>query len=154
MRPRQKLPVRSIPSRLGTLLACAIVASTGCTNRSGERLAPSTSCELGDSAMVRDTIYFGRNKPTGGSVSDHEWQRFLSEVVTPRFPDGLTVMEATGQWKGKNGLVEREQSEVVTLLHNGERTKQQAVAELIANYKRRFHQEAVLRERARTCARF
>ena len=27
-------------------------------------------------------------------MSDTEWQRFLTEVVTPRFPQGLTVLEA------------------------------------------------------------
>ncbi len=151
--PRKEFP-RASRFRLGALLACVVVANTGCAGRSGERLTPSISCELGDSALVRDVVYFGRNKPVGGSVSDAEWQSFLTEVVTPRFPDGLTVVEGTGQWKGKNGVVERERSEVVTLLHNGKRAKRQAVVELIAEYKRRFQQEAVLHERMGTCAHF
>ncbi|MBK7975492.1 MAG: DUF3574 domain-containing protein [Deltaproteobacteria bacterium] len=112
------------------------------------------SCELDDTAQVRDTLYFGRNKPSGGVIADDEWKRFLDEVVTPRFPDGLTVLEATGQWKGKSGVVEQERSEVVTLLHAPDEASTNAVRDIAAEYKRRFGQEAVLRERTATCARF
>jgi hypothetical protein len=104
--------------------------------------------------MVRDVVYFGRNRPDGGIVSDAEWQAFLNEVVTPRFPAGLTVVDAVGQWKGATGVVEQERSEIVTLMHDGGPGARTAVAELAAEYKRRFRQEAVLRERTRTCARF
>jgi hypothetical protein len=104
--------------------------------------------------MVRDMVYFGRNRPDGGVVSDAEWQAFLTEVVTPRFPAGLTVVDAVGQWKGESGAVEQERSEIVTLMHDGGPGARTAVAELAAEYKRRFRQEAVLRERTRTCARF
>jgi hypothetical protein len=104
--------------------------------------------------MVRDILYFGRNRPTGGVVSDAEWQTFLDEVVTPRFPAGLTVVTASGQWRGQSGAVEREQAEILTLFHAGDEPARRAVAEVTAEYKRRFQQEAVLRERTRSCARF
>ena len=111
-------------------------------------------CAVGDSAMVRDVVYFGRNRPEGGVVSDGEWRSFLDQVVTPRFPSGLTVVEATGQWQGGTGAIEQERSEIVTLLHNGNEAARQSVAAIAAEYKRRFRQEAVLRERMTTCARF
>ncbi len=116
--------------------------------------APVGACEIGDAAMARDVLYFGRNRPDGGVVSDDDWQRFLDEVVTPRFPDGLTVFAATGRWKGKSGVLEQERSEVVMLLHSGDEAARGAVREVAAEYKRRFGQEAVLRERTATCARF
>jgi hypothetical protein len=75
-------------------------------------------------------------------------------VLTPRFPAGLTVVAATGQWKGKSGLVEQERSEVGTGFHSGDEAARQAVMEAVVEYKRRFRQEAVLRERMPTCARF
>jgi hypothetical protein len=99
-------------------------------------------------------VYFGRNRPAGGTVSDADWQRFLAEVVTPRFPAGLTVVEATGQWRGANGTVDQERSEIVTIFHAGDEASRRAVADVAAEYKRRFDQEAVLRERSATCARF
>jgi hypothetical protein len=116
--------------------------------------AVAATCAVGDTALVRDVVYFGRNRPGGGTVSDADWQRFLDEVVTPRFPSGLTVVEATGQWRGQSGVVERERSEVVTVFHGSDDASHRAVAELTAEYKRRFEQEAVLRERSATCARF
>jgi Protein of unknown function (DUF3574) len=104
--------------------------------------------------MVRDTLYFGRNRPSGGPVREAEWRQFLNEIITPRFPDGLTVVKATGQWRTTNGRIEREASEVVTVLHAGDPTARGRISEIIAEYRQRFDQEAVLRERAATCARF
>ena len=111
-------------------------------------------CEVGDTPRVRDVVYFGRNRPDGGMVTDEEWQRFLDEVVTPRFPAGLTVLSASGQWRGEKGAVEREQAQVLTLLHSGDETSRRGVGEISAEYKRRFAQEAVLRERMTACTRF
>jgi hypothetical protein len=103
---------------------------------------------------VRDVVYFGRNRPEGGTVSDAEWQAFLDQVVTPRFPAGFSVVQASGQWRGRSGVVEHERSELLTLLHSGTDAERRAVGELAEEYKRRFHQEAVLRERTPACVRF
>ena len=136
----------------------ALLAMIACAGRPAPMAAPApvvtAACAVGDTAMVRDVVYFGRNRPEGGVVSDGEWRSFLDQVVTPRFPSGLTVVEATGQWQGGSGTVEQERSEIVTLLHNGSEAARQSVAAIAAEYKRRFRQEAVLRERMTTCARF
>ena len=144
-------------TRLAVGLAWAALAGSGAACARAPAVAspaPASSCAVGDTGMVREVLYFGRNRPDGGTVGDAEWRAFLDEVVTPRFPAGLTVVEATGQWKGESGVVEQERSEIVTLLHDGGAAARQGVRELTAEYKRRFHQEAVLRERMATCARF
>ena len=128
-----------------------LLASSSCVQTFRAQVA---FCELGDAPMVRDVLYFGRNRPSGGVVTDAEWQQFLAEIVTPRFPDGLTIVEATGQWRGKSGAIEQERSEIVTLLHKGDESAKAAVVAITAEYTRRFHQEAVLRERTTTCAKF
>jgi hypothetical protein len=135
-------------------LVGAVIVLTGCAGRTAPAASPSPGCAIGDTALVRDVLYFGRNRPGGGAVTDEEWQTFLDQVLTPRFPAGLTVVAATGQWKGKSGLVEQERSEVVTILHSGDEAARRAVMEIVVEYKRRFQQEAVLRERMPTCARF
>jgi hypothetical protein len=99
-------------------------------------------------------LYFGRNKPDGGTVADADWQTFLNQVVTPRFPAGLTVVDATGQWKSATGVVEQEQSHIVTVYHAGDGASRRAVRDVALEYKRRFGQEAVLRERSPACAVF
>lgn len=128
--------------------------AAACTSQPAPGPTPVAACAVGDTALIRDVVYFGRNRPGGGSVSDAEWQGFLNEVVTPRFPAGLTVVQASGQWRGQSGVVEQERSEIVTLLHAGDEAARRSIAEIAAEYKRRFQQEAVLRERTPTCARF
>jgi hypothetical protein len=135
-------------------MICAVVVIAGCAGRASPSTSPSPTCAIGDTALVREVLYFGRNRPGGGTVTDEEWQSFLDQVLTPRFPAGLTVVAATGQWKGKSGLVEQERSEVVTVFHSGDEAARRAVMEVVVEYKRRFRQEAVLRERMPTCARF
>jgi Protein of unknown function (DUF3574) len=132
----------------------AVIVIAGCAGRASPSTTPTPSCAIGDTALVRDILYFGRNRPAGGAVTDEEWQSFLNQVLTPRFPAGLTVVAATGQWKGKSGVVEQERSEVVTVFHSSDEAARRAVMEVVAEYKRRFQQEAVLRERTPTCARF
>ena len=142
---------------MGAALKLLVAGTTlaGCAGKAAAAAPPpQAACAVGDTSMVRDVVYFGRNRPGGGIVSDDEWRRFLDEVVTPRFPSGLTVVEATGRWRGERGVVEQERSEMVTLLHDGGAAGRRSVAELAAEYKRRFGQEAVLRERMTTCARF
>ncbi len=138
----------------GYVIALGLAASAAACAGSAAGVVPVVSCPVGDTAMVRDVVYFGRNRPGGGTVSDPEWTRFLDQVVTPHFPDGFTVVEATGRWKGQSGAIEQEQSEVVTLLHSNDERARRAVAAIAAEYKARFRQEAVLRERTVTCARF
>ena len=53
---------------------------------------------------VEAKLYFGlgpADHPDQG-VSEAQWREFLDKEVTPRFPDGLSVLDAYGQWQGKN----------------------------------------------------
>jgi hypothetical protein len=142
-------PARSIAS-----LAALLGVVPACAGRPSGDVAPAVRCEVGDTVLVRDVVYFGRNRPAGGTVSEADWQAFLDEVVTPRFPAGLTVVAARGQWRGREGAVEREQAEVLTVFHPDDAAARRAVMEIATEYKRRFQQEAVLRERAPACTRF
>jgi hypothetical protein len=138
---------------IGLLTAVATVAACASTP-AAVAPEPRPSCEAGDTSLVRDALYFGRNRPTGGEVADAEWEAFLDEVVTPRFPGGLTVVDAYGRWRGRSGAVERERTEVVTVLHPSDPASQRVIEEIAMEYKRRFGQEAVLRERLGACTRF
>src|SRR4029450_4096020 len=78
-------------------------------------LAPPR-CPSGQAPAVQEVLYFGTDKP-GGRVSAEDWAQFLSEAVTPRFPDGLTSWQASGQWRSASGVVIREPSYVLNLVH-------------------------------------
>ena len=135
------------------VLLAGLLAVTSCSRPAGASSA-GAFCALGDTALVRDVLYFGRNTPGGTELSDSAWQQYVDEVVTPKFPAGLTIWDAAGQWRGASGKVEREKSKVLTLLHAGDPRSDGLVVEAIGEYKRRFAQEAVLRERVMTCSRF
>jgi hypothetical protein len=97
-------------------------------------------------AVVTDTLYFGTETPSG-TVSAAEWQTFVDEVVTPRFPQGFTVTRGEGQWRGPDGRIVHESSYILQLVHADFRRDEGAIAEIAAEYKARFHQDAVLRVR-------
>jgi uncharacterized protein DUF3574 len=103
------------------------------------------------SAQVRTTLYFGLSKQKG-SVSELEWQMFLRDEVTTRFPAGLTAWEAEGQWRGTDGTIGHERSKVLLLVHPDTPAARTAVQSVIERYRKGFDQESVLWETARVCA--
>jgi hypothetical protein len=96
-------------------------------------------------AVIADRLFCGLAIPGGGMVSDDEWKTFVSEVVTPRFPDGFTVWRAEGQWRGPDGATVREPSMVIEIVHPMSADDDRAVVEIADEYRRRFRQDAVLR---------
>ena len=91
-------------------------------------------------------LFFGARMPGGTMVSDQAWTDFLAEIVTPRFPEGFTVVEASGQyWSTKENRILAEPTQILWILHPDTSSSQQHLKEIIAHYKERFQQESVLR---------
>jgi hypothetical protein len=107
-------------------------------------------CGASSAAQVRTTLYFGLARPKG-SVTELEWQLFLRDEVTRRFPDGLTVWEAEGQWRTPDGSIDHEQAKVLLLVHPDTMAARQSVLAVIEAYRQRFEQQSVLWENARVC---
>ncbi|MEG4586367.1 DUF3574 domain-containing protein [Microcoleus sp. MOSTC5] len=95
--------------------------------------------------LLKDELYFGLTKPEGETISEAEWQEFVKAVITPRFREGLTVLEGSGQFLNSSGILIRENSKIVILIYESSREKNQAINEIIETYKRTFQQESVLR---------
>ena len=94
---------------------------------------------------TKQELYFGLSKPGGKTISELEWQLFLNRVVTPRFREGLTVIDAYGQYLNSSGKLSREKTKILILIYENSRTKNQMIEEVIASYKQKFQQESVLR---------
>jgi hypothetical protein len=80
-------------------------------------------------------------------VTAQEWDEFLEREVTPRFPDGFTVLEGYGQFKESSGKIVREAS-IILVIFYPKKTRaavDKKIEELRANYKKRFNQQSVLR---------
>ena len=107
-------------------------------------------CGAASTPRLRTTLYFGLARPKG-SVTELEWQLFLRDEVTRRFPDGLTVWEAEGQWRTPAGTIDHEQSKVLLLVHPDTTEARQSVLAVIETYRKSFEQQSVLWETARVC---
>ena len=138
-------------TRVGLVLAfgLGIGVSTVAVHPAASRAASFQECAA-DATRVRTTLYFGMGKPNG-TVSELEWQEFLRDEVTPRFPQGLTVWEAQGQWQSKSGIG-HERTKVLLLVHPDSTVAGQAISTVIARYRKAFEQESVLWESAKVCA--
>ncbi|HBZ16787.1 DUF3574 domain-containing protein [Candidatus Pantoea floridensis] len=142
----------ALPALLTLLLA-------GCQTpvTSHQQIPPNTApvavCGSGD-VMMQTTLWFGMNKPKGGTVSNLEWQQFVDNDVTPRFKDGLSVYDAKGQWLGDNGKLARENSKALMLIHNADRSSSDSINGLREVYKKRFEQESVMRVDSLVCVAF
>jgi len=106
----------------------------------------SAPCPDGTQRNVSYWLFFGQDHADGRSVSPEEWEAFVAEVITPRFPQGLSVLDAKGQWLRPNGELERENTKVVSLLHpppveDGMRL----VNEIAREYEQRLNQDPVFR---------
>jgi Protein of unknown function (DUF3574) len=103
--------------------------------------------------MASELLYFGTAKP-GGVVSPQDWAEFLRSVVTPLFPAGLTVWQASGQWRTADGSISREASYLLNLLHSEGEAPEAAIRSVVSEYKARFQQESVLRVKGSACVAF
>jgi hypothetical protein len=100
----------------------------------------------GSTAFVRTELFFGTAKPDG-VVSDVEFMAFIDEHVTPRFPDGLTLLKGDGQFLGEGNILVKEDSFLLILLYPVEdfRVSSRRIEVIRRLYKEAFQQESVLR---------
>ena len=145
--------------RLMTGLAVAVIFGGGMgagtlmsARAEAQNFTVVMDCGGKSAAQLRTTLYFGLARPKSAqSVTELEWQIFLRDEVTKRFPDGLTVWEAEGQWRSASGTIAHEQSKVLLLVHPDTAAARESVQELIGVYRKGFDQESVLWESARVC---
>lgn len=144
--------MRLLAAAIGVLIfAAGMTAGTIWSPRlDAQSLAVVMDCGVSSAPQIRTTLYFGLARPKG-SVSELEWQIFLRDEVTKRFPDGLTVWEADGQWRTPGGTIDHERSKVLLLVHADSAQARQSVQEVIGSYRRLFEQESVLWESSRVC---
>ena len=124
-----------------------VVALAGCASFSEPR------CSVGEQRLVSDLLYFGTEMP-GAVVTPAQWSDFLGTVVTPKFPEGLSVWPASGQWRSATGAITSVASHVLNLVHPETEAADSAVRAIVTAYKSQFQQEAVLRVRGSACVSF
>lgn len=107
--------------------------------------------------QVGDRLYLGRlisvqevdrnavQLEVSDIVTEYDWATFLLEEVTPRFPAGLTIWHADGQWRDSTGEIMSQPTFVLEIFHNGSHAENASIEAIATAYKKRFNQESVLR---------
>ena len=97
--------------------------------------------------FIRTELFFGSERADKPEVNDTEFKQFLDQHVTPRFPDGLTVLKGFGQFRESDGKIVQESAFVLILLYPRETLRDSSgkIEEIRTLYEQRFEQETVLR---------
>ncbi len=133
----------------GALLSASLLLLVmGCSQ------ADAPVCPDETDQFVEYQLFMGRSGPDGELVDDEDWETFLAESVTPRFPDGLTVLDGMGQWRGSDGQVKRERSKLLVILAQHGESNNRLIDEIAEEYKSQFNQESVLKVMEDTCVSF
>lgn len=131
-----------------TLCVLTIAAAlSGCTSLPQPCVAPAR-------LMATADMMFGRNIGSRMAVSDLAFAEFLAAEVTPRFPDGVTVIDARGQWRDGAGALLREPAKLVQLVFADDAQKRADLIAIADAYKRKFRQQSVLTSVRAACVSF
>jgi hypothetical protein len=117
-------------------------------------VAPSRPCNPPSQIMSRLELLFGMKKPDGNDVAEEEWRAFLDAEVTPRFPDGLTVLTGYGQWRATSGRIGSETSRVLLVWLKPSVASNDKIEAIRTAWKSLYKQESVMRVDDTSCVSF
>ena len=125
---------------LAAFSIAALIALTG----SGSAQTGEQSCHGKQQIRKVAELLFGRDIGHRLAVSNADWTRFVARELTPRFPDGLTVSDALGQWRDRQTrAIVREPSKRVEIVLPGNADDDAKLDAVVGAYKRAFHQQSV-----------
>ena len=104
--------------------------------------------------LARTELLFGLSRSGGPDITEQEFKQFIDTKVTPRFPDGLTVVSGNGQFKDSSGVIIEEGSKLLILLYPFTLKSSTQVDAIRDDYKQLFQQESVLRVDDLSCVSF
>jgi Protein of unknown function (DUF3574) len=94
--------------------------------------------------MIEIVMMFGRNIGGELGVSETLWSEFVAREITPRFPAGLTIDDALGQWRDpeRETLIQEPSKELRIIVPEGTAVDGE-IAAIVDAYKERFQQQSV-----------
>jgi hypothetical protein len=128
------------------LLAVLALIGPGCATRTGS----DATVAAAPAAWVRTELYFAIGDWTETALStegESRWAEFLDREVTPRFPEGLSVIEVYGQWRGSKPAspILRERSRLLVIMHPATEEAGKAIEGIRSAWKRLTGEDSVLR---------
>jgi len=141
-----KIPAWHKPMALA--LAAALLAGCAVRPDAGAVLRGDAAHPAQAGGWVDTRLYFGlgpADRPEQG-VGEAAWRDFLDREVTPRFPEGLSVLDVYGQWQGRGQRApERLRSKLLVIDYPDTAANRAKVDAIRAAWKRRTGDQSVLR---------
>ena len=129
--------------RIACLAALSLTLLTATASDAGAQTA-TPSCHGTQQPKMVAELMFGRDIGDGGGVSESEWQLFVTRELVSRFPDGLTIIDAVGQWRDRDsGRIVHEPSKHVEIVLPGDKDDDARLDAVVDAYKLAFHQHSV-----------
>jgi hypothetical protein len=129
-------------SRAGA--AAAVLAAAALSLLSPAANAQSLECRANQKPRQVAELLFGRNIGNRLGVTEKLWAAFVDREITPRFPDGLSVLDVRGQWRDPaRNIIVHEPSKMVEIVLPGQADDLDRLDEIGAAYKARFRQQSV-----------
>lgn len=140
--------------RLRVLLTTLTLGVSACAPISAPSPPPQVvaTCAAPLKPALELNLYFGRDIEGGGEVSERQWAEFVASEVTPRFPDGLSVLNVAGQSRNSANQTLRERTKLLIVVVFDAPAHQPKIAAIVDAYNKRFSQINVFRTEKPTCA--
>jgi len=107
-------------------------------------LAQGIACSDPQRPMLEIDLLFGRNIGGALGVSEDEWSDFVAKEISPRFPQGLSVDDAVGQWRDRDtDAIVKEPSKDVQIIVPQDAEVKGKIDAIVTAYKERFRQQSV-----------
>lgn len=119
------------------------------------RHAPhNPTCTAAAQPMSRLELAFGLSRRGQTDVTEVEWRQFLDREVTPRFPDGLTVIAGDGRWRNSAGGTVEEPARLLLIWAKPAADLDGRIEAIRKAWKVAHDQDSVLRAESASCVAF
>lgn len=125
----------------------------GCAEMTPKPKVAATPCLAGQEHLRTAQLFLGRKSPEW-PVTEPELRRFVDQEVTPRFPDGVTVLAGGGQWRGPEDQLMRDAAKVVMIILPAKGDVLAKIDAVRAAYQAQFRQESTLLVTQPACVTF
>lgn len=124
-----------------------VVALGGCVPATKPAVQRDPAHPVVTAGWVETKLYFGLGViGDAKGVSEDAWRVFLDKEVTPRFPDGLSVVDVYGQWQGPTQREpERLRSKMLVIDYPDNATHRASVEAIRAAWRAKTGDLSVLR---------
>lgn len=118
------------------------------------RASRGSTCAAAARPMGRLELVFGLSRQGRADITEAEWRQFLDHEVTPRFPDGLTVLAGNGRWRNSEGAAVSEPARVLLIWTHPAGDLDIRIEAVRKAWKDTHAQDSVLRAESPSCVSF